>query len=83
LGIAYRRQGKLLEAARQYLQVLEIDSELPEAYNNLGVIMWQLGKYSTASSYFQRALDKDPRHTKALENLQHVSEEWAGGAIAR
>ncbi|MGR3292729.1 MAG: tetratricopeptide repeat protein, partial [Candidatus Scalindua sp.] len=52
--------GKIEEAEKCFLSLVENDLECKEAYNNLGVIAFQKDDKEKAIDYFTRALEIDP-----------------------
>lgn len=52
---------------------------LPDAWNNLGVLATRDNRISEAIGYFQTALDTNPRHLLALDNLGNayrMEKQW-------
>ncbi len=61
--------GKKAEAAERYRQALELDQRHPDAWNNLGTLLAQMGEPAEACTAFERALTidaGDPRDTTWL-----------------
>jgi tetratricopeptide (TPR) repeat protein len=73
LGSAYLQQQKNKEARTCFLRALKLQANypgtLPNCWNNLGILSAREGKYDEAIGLFQHALDIDPEHSIALENL--------------
>jgi tetratricopeptide (TPR) repeat protein len=73
LGSAYLQQQKKTEARESFQRVLQMHAyypgTLPNAWNNLGILEAREGKIDLAIPYFQRALQIDPEHVIALQNL--------------
>ena len=62
-------QGKYAEAVREYEQAL-VTSDDPDLYENLGVALWQLGRWRAAARAFLRVLDGQPtRREQSLRLL--------------
>jgi predicted O-linked N-acetylglucosamine transferase (SPINDLY family) len=59
---AYRRQGLNREAEEQYLAILRIEADHPEANFALGLLALEENKASESLVYFEAALDKRPDH---------------------
>lgn len=57
------------EAAGLLLQVIEIDKDNDRAYNELGVIYYQLNRRTEAKRCFTKAVELNPENAKALTNL--------------
>ncbi len=56
-GVAAHREGKLSEAERLYLEILQKMPGHPDANHNLGVLLLATGKISAALPLFERALE--------------------------
>lgn len=56
-GIAARRQGLLGVARRNLVQAIELAPNSATAYNNLGVVLFDLKEYAAARSAFRAALE--------------------------
>lgn len=73
LGSSYLQQQKSKEANECFQRTIELHASypgtLPNAWNNLGILAAREGKYDLAIQYLQRALQIDPQHTIALQNL--------------
>jgi tetratricopeptide (TPR) repeat protein len=73
LGSAYLEQHKTGDARECFERVLELHvgypGTLPNAWNNLGILAAREGHTDLAIEHFERALQIDPDHSVALENL--------------
>jgi len=73
LGSAYLQQQKTSEARACFERVLQLHAgypgTLPNAWNNLGILAAREGNTDLAIQHFQRALQIDPDHSVALQNL--------------
>lgn len=73
LGSAYLQQKKTNEARECFQRTLQLHASypgtLPNAWNNLGILAAREGNTDLAIQYFQRALQIDPEHSIALQNL--------------
>jgi len=68
-GEALFAEGKLDEAEKCFLSVIEKDPNNKEAHNNLGVIAFQRQDIKKAQNYFLTALKLDPFYQDAIDNL--------------
>lgn len=59
IGSANLRLGRLGQAERILRQAVEVDETFVPAWNNLGVVLMELGKVSEASLVFKRAFALD------------------------
>jgi len=64
--------GKIDEAEKCFLSLVENDSECKEAYNNLGVIAFQNDDKEKAIDYFTRSLEIDPLYRDAIVNYTNL-----------
>jgi tetratricopeptide (TPR) repeat protein len=73
LGSAYLQLQKSAEARQCFERVLQLHASypgtLPNAWNNLGILSAREGNLDAAIQQFQRALQIDPEHSVALQNL--------------
>ena len=83
LGSAYLQQQKTKEARECFQRALQLHSSypgtFPNAWNNLGILAAREGETDLAIEYFQRALQIDPEHSIALQNLGSAyrqKKEW-------
>lgn len=56
-------------AEQDYVQALEGAPNVPETYNNLGALLLDMGRYSDAVYYLQRATNIRPKYFMAWMNL--------------
>ena len=64
--------GKVDEAEKCFMSLVENDSECKEAYNNLGVIAFQKDDKEKAIDYFTRSLEIDPLHRDTIVNYTNL-----------
>jgi len=73
LGSVYLEQQKRKEARdcfeRAVKSVADYPSTLPNAWNNLGILSAREGNTDEAIGFFQKALEINPDHAVALQNL--------------
>jgi tetratricopeptide (TPR) repeat protein len=67
-GEALFAEGKIEEAEKCFLEILDEDRKNKEAYNNLGVIAFQRQDIEQALEYFTKVLEIDPFHKDAILN---------------
>jgi len=84
LGSAYLQQQKTKDASDCFQRVLQLHASypgtLPNAWNNLGILAAREGHTDLAIQDFQRALEIDPEHSIALQNLGSAyrqKKDWA------
>jgi tetratricopeptide (TPR) repeat protein len=82
-GIQLARQGKLSEAAAQFLQALWINPRLAEADYNLGLVRLSWGDRSAAIQSFRQALRIDPSYIAAQLSLASLLTRLAHDHPAR
>ncbi len=64
--------GKIEEAEKCFLSLIEDDSQCKEAYNNLGVIAFQNDEKEKAIDYFTRSLEIDPIYRDTIVNYTNL-----------
>lgn len=75
-AIAHMQEGVRLLRAKQsgkarseFLAVVKMEPEVPDAYNNIGLSYAYENNPEKAISYYKKALEKDPTYSAALNNL--------------
>lgn len=69
-GHALHAQGRLQEAAQAFRTALAVGTRSADAYNRLGVVLFQSGDLHSARQHFERALMLQPDHDDARANLE-------------
>ena len=74
-GCNYFRAGKLQKAASSFLAATQMDdSDIDEAFFNLGNIYRAQGRYKEAKTAYRKALKIDPDYTLAQERLDSLKD---------
>jgi glycosyltransferase involved in cell wall biosynthesis len=68
-GHALHALGRMPEAAQAFRAALALGARSADAYNRLGVVLFQAGDHAGARRNFERALMLEPGHGDALANL--------------
>lgn len=71
-GVILSEQQKTNEAISVFRSVSDDRPELPEPYNNLGVLYAGMGRYDEARRALETAILADPKYATAHENLGDV-----------
>ena len=95
-GVAAHNEGKLQDAERLYLAVLQSQPLHPDANHNLGVLAVSMNKTDTALSLFKTALEANPKieqfwlsyidaliKEKQFDNAKQVLEQAKKQGVAR
>jgi predicted Zn-dependent protease len=69
LGMVRFKQGRLVDAVKEFEIVLKQDPHAVPIRLNLGLSLMRLGKVSQASEEFQRVLEIDPTNQDARNLL--------------
>lgn len=72
LTVQHHRANRLERAERGYRQILETQSDYPDALYGLGVLMRQKGDYQTAETLLQNLLQIQPNSINALFSLGNL-----------
>jgi Flp pilus assembly protein TadD len=72
-GMANERTGNYAGAVRAYNRGLAVEPDNVELLNSLGFALFQQGKSDEAVVALEKALDVDPRHWKAHNNMALAS----------
>jgi tetratricopeptide (TPR) repeat protein len=79
LGSVYLQQEEAGKARESFERALQLHANypgtLPNAWNNLGILAARTGRTDEAIQKFQRALQIDPDHLIALDNLGNAYRE--------
>lgn len=67
-GNAYLDAGAFAEAARDYSSAIELDSENPLYFNNLGLALRYMEQFDSAIEAYDRAVELDPEYRDAYTN---------------
>jgi TolA-binding protein len=68
-AVAAQEAGELTRALSLLEQVVKLDPTAKAAYNSLGNVYYQQGRYHQAIAMYQKALAIDPDYAKARTNL--------------
>jgi len=71
--------GKSDQAVTIYEKLIAVEPDLPEAYNNLGLIYAARGNLEKATKYFQLGLQTNPTYATLYQNLSTL---YAARAIS-
>jgi len=69
LAGAYRNQGNLILAIKHFKKAVELGSDEPEFYSDLGDALWHDGKIKEAKEFLDMAVKIDPHHPRANYQL--------------
>ena len=75
IGNIYLAQKDYDKARERYLEAMELNPELAEAYLNSGLTCLYQNNFDTARHYFEKALDLKPKWGLALRNLDAVEKK--------
>lgn len=68
-GIAYHQMGDLDNAKKYYERAIKIDRTYPEAFNNLGTVLYAKKSYGSAIKNYEKALALTPKAASVWSNL--------------
>jgi tetratricopeptide (TPR) repeat protein len=87
LGSVYLKQGKNSLAQQNFESCVRLTPSYPETtpngWNNLGLLATREGNTLKAIGYFERAIQVDPNHFIALENLGNAYKQEKRWDLAR
>ncbi|MFM8454451.1 MAG: tetratricopeptide repeat protein [Gammaproteobacteria bacterium] len=69
LGNIFKQNNMLVEAYSVYVEAIEINAENYSAYNNLGLLCFDLKKYSDAEAFFKKGILLEPLNDRGYINL--------------
>jgi tetratricopeptide (TPR) repeat protein len=70
LGVSYHLSNQLRAAENAYKSALRLESENPNALNNLAALYYSQMKFSDAERQIRRAIEKSPDNTLLRTNLR-------------
>lgn len=68
-GLTLKQQSRLAQSEAEFRASIQLDPQVPEAYNNLGAVLRLERRTDEAISDFERALQLQPSFTGARYNL--------------
>jgi len=68
-------EGKIEQAEKWFLKILEKEPQNKEAFNNLGVIAFQCQQINKAIEYFNESLEIDPFYKESVLNYSYLLKE--------
>ncbi len=71
-GAAYLQEGSFEAARRRFLEAIDVDDAIPEAYNGVGVTYRMRNDLPRALEWYKRALTVDPDFGDAYYNMACV-----------
>ncbi|KAH8584938.1 spindly like TPR repeats [Cryptosporidium sp. chipmunk genotype I] len=72
IAALYGNIGKIDESFEYFKKCLEVNQSVPDVYNNLGVLYRDCGNFLMAKNCFLVALELEPNHTMAFQNLLYI-----------
>ncbi len=77
LAVAYRETGRIADAKRILIILLDSEESYAPAYNEMGMVAFQEGDRSSARDYFEKAAQLDPIYHLNLARLYKISGDTA------
>ncbi|KPA16673.1 O-linked N-acetylglucosamine transferase, SPINDLY family [Candidatus Magnetomorum sp. HK-1] len=74
LGNEYFSKNLRKKAINSYQQALRLNPGYYPAYNNIGLVLNDIGDYSNAMAYFEQAIDLNANDISHLYNMAHTLE---------
>ena len=79
LGIAFKEQGALEEAAACFHRALDLRPDFAEAHNNLGTVLGEQARQDEAIACYRKAIELQPGLRRGTQQPRHRA---AGTAAA-
>ena len=73
-GLELARIGDMAAAESEFVEALTHEPSYAEAHNNLGLVLFDRGRFEEAESHFRQAIDGDPRNADFACNLASLLE---------
>jgi len=77
LGTLLAEQGRLEEAAAQYVEVIRLVPNNPETHYNLASVLLRTGRRQEALAHLTQALQLKPDYSQAKELLDKIDQPAA------
>jgi len=74
-ALNFKRSGRLQKSADLFQQILEMDSNQPEALYQLGQMAYERGQLETAVQWIAKSLQVNSNHVEALNTLAGILKE--------
>lgn len=74
LGTLQLQRGDLEASIRSFLKVVQLNPEMPDVHNNLGVAYHASQKWTEAGQSFEKAIQINPQYDRAYFNLGSLLE---------
>lgn len=74
LGICYQKLSEINRAIECYKKAIKLNTEMAEAYNNLGCCIYNSNK-ELAKTYFEKALDIRNNYIDAENNIRELNDD--------
>ncbi len=78
LGIVYRQQNRVEDAAAAFDRAIVVNPLNLEAYNQIALIKREQGDFAAAENYYLSALDQWPKHPASRKNLGILYDLYMG-----
>ena len=72
IALSFQGTGNLKMAADGYVEIINLDNQNKEAFNNLGTVFRITKDYDDAKKNFEKSLKIDPDFINALTNLGNL-----------
>ena len=72
LGMVRLQQGKAPDASAAFEKAIELDPEMPDAYNTAGAIWFEIGDTARAETELRHAIRLQPNSAPAHDNLGNL-----------
>tara|TARA_B100001063_G_scaffold228575_1_gene240037 strand:- start:691 stop:2247 length:1557 start_codon:yes stop_codon:yes gene_type:complete len=72
ISLSFQGAGNLKMAANGFVEIINLDNQNKEAYNNLGTVFRATGDYEDAKKNFEKSLKIDPNFVSAITNLGNL-----------
>ncbi len=79
-GLVLTRMERFPQAETTFVELIKLNPDLPEPYNNLAVVYAAQGKYGEAEQALKNAINTHPSYATAHENLGDIYAKMASRA---
>jgi protein O-GlcNAc transferase len=78
IALKHQKSGETTEALRMYSDILASGQRSPRLFNNMGVLLYQIGQRKEALDLFEKALAIDIGYSETWSNLEVDAQDVSG-----
>ena len=64
-----KKMAELNDAVKFYEKAIVLEPHFADAYNNIGIVLFETGQFDDAIKFYEKALEVEPSYAEAHNNL--------------